>query len=53
MVSKDARPDGKPIQMKLPVVRHKEMKAYAAERGISMIDMFLKGYQIFRKTRGG
>ena len=38
----------KPIQIKVPVSKHKEMKAYAAEQGISMTDMLLAGYDMYR-----
>ncbi|KAB7714786.1 hypothetical protein GBN32_01990 [Plesiomonas shigelloides] len=38
----------KPIQIKVSVAKHKEMKAYAAEQGISMTEMLLAGYKMFR-----
>lgn len=55
VTGKGARPDSdiKPIQIKVSVARHKEMKAYAAEQGISMKDMLLEGYRMLRETRGG
>ncbi|EAB8479581.1 hypothetical protein NAK90_005048 [Salmonella enterica] len=50
VTGKGAVPDSsvKPIQIKVPVSKHKEMKAYAAEQGISMTDMLLAGYDMFR-----
>jgi len=51
VTGKGAQPDTdiKPIQIKVPVSKHKEMKAYAAEQGISMTDMLLAGYDMYRK----
>ncbi|EHN8761210.1 MULTISPECIES: hypothetical protein [Enterobacteriaceae] len=50
VTGKGAVPDSsvKPIQIKVPVSKHKEMKAYAAEQGISMTDMLLAGYEMYR-----
>lgn len=50
VTGKGAVPDSavKPIQIKIPVAKHKEMKAYAAEQGISMTDMLLSGYEMYR-----
>lgn len=52
VTGKSAQPDSevKPIQIKVPVSKHKEMKAYAAELGISMTDMLLAGYDMYRKN---
>jgi hypothetical protein len=49
MLPKGAAPDSsvKPIQIKVPVSKHKEI-AYAAEQGISMTDMLLAGYEMYR-----
>ncbi|BEM90534.1 hypothetical protein J4G53_25535 [Serratia ureilytica] len=51
VTGKGAQPDTevKPIQIKVPVNKHKEMKTYAAEQGITMTDMLLAGYDMFRK----
>lgn len=51
VTGKGALPDThvKPIQIKVPVSKHKEMKAYAAEQGISMTDMLLAGYDMYRQ----
>ena len=38
----------KPIQIKVPVSKHKEMKAYAAEQGKSMTEMIMAGYEMYR-----
>lgn len=50
VTGKGSVPDStvKPIQIKVPVSKHKEMKAYAAEQGISMTDMLLAGYEMYR-----
>ncbi|EMT6385493.1 MULTISPECIES: hypothetical protein [Bacteria] len=50
VTGKGAKPDTdiKPIQIKIPVNKHKEMKAYAAEQGISMTEMLLTGYEMYR-----
>lgn len=50
VTGKGAQPDTevKPIQIKVPVNKHKEMKAYAAEQGISMTEMLLAGYDMYR-----
>ncbi|MFV4848083.1 hypothetical protein NMD69_17140 (plasmid) [Edwardsiella tarda] len=50
VTGKGAAPDSavKPIQIKVPVSKHREMKAYAAEQGISMTDMLLAGYDMYR-----
>lgn len=51
VTGKSAQPDTeiKPIQIKVPINKHKEMKAYAAEQGISMTEMLLAGYDMYRK----
>lgn len=51
VTGKGAQPDTevKPIQIKVPVNKHKEMKAYAAELGISMTEMLLAGYDMYRQ----
>lgn len=51
VTGKGALPDTevKPIQIKVPVNKHKEMKAYAAEQGISMTEMLLIGYDMYKK----
>lgn len=51
VTGKSAQPDTeiKPIQIKVPVNKHKEMKAYAAELGISMTEMLLAGYDMYRQ----
>ncbi|MBW3533442.1 hypothetical protein [Shewanella sp. NKUCC06_TVS] len=51
VTGKSALPDNdtKPIQIKVPVKQHKEMKAYAAEQGISMTEMLLAGYEMYRQ----
>lgn len=41
--------DVKPIQIKVPVKKHREMKAYAAEQGITITDMLLAGYDMYRE----
>lgn len=38
----------KPLQIKVPLSKHKEMKAYAAEQGISMTDMIMQAYELYR-----
>lgn len=50
VTGKGSQPDTetKPIQIKVPVNKHKEMKAYAAEQGITMTDMLLAGYEMYR-----
>ena len=50
VTGKGAKPDGavKPIQIKIPVNKHKEMKAYAAEQGITMTELLLTGYEMYR-----
>lgn len=50
VTGKSALPDTemKPIQIKIPVNKHKEMKTYAAELGITMTEMLLTGYELFR-----
>lgn len=50
VTGKGALPDTeiKPIQIKVPVMKHKEMKAYAAEQGISMTEMLMSGYEMYR-----
>ncbi|MFH6840968.1 hypothetical protein [Providencia rettgeri] len=50
VTGKGAKPDGdiKPIQIKIPVSKHKEMKAYAAEQGITMTEMLLTSYEMYR-----
>ncbi|KGT88745.1 hypothetical protein NG99_20965 [Erwinia typographi] len=54
VTGKGAIPDTeiKPIQIKVPNAKHKEMKAYAAEQGISMTEMLLEGYRLLRDKRG-
>lgn len=51
VTGKGALPDTevKHIQIRIPVSKHKEMKAYAAEQGITMTDMLLIGYDMYRK----
>ena len=50
VTGKGAQPDTeiKPIQITVPVNKHKEMKTYAAEQGISMTEMLLAGYSMYR-----
>ncbi len=50
VMGKGAQPDTeiKPIQIRVSVKKHKEMKTYAAEQGISMTEMLLAGYAMYR-----
>jgi NRPS condensation-like uncharacterized protein len=50
VTGKGAEPDTtvKPIQIKVSVKKHREMKAYAAEQGITITDMLLAGYEMYR-----
>lgn len=52
VTGKASIPEGaiKPLQIKIPVAKHKEMKAYAAEQGITMTDMLLAGYELYRQN---
>ncbi|EPZ8357841.1 hypothetical protein ACXWYY_003382 [Enterobacter hormaechei] len=51
VTGKGAVPDTaiKPVQIKIPASKHKEIKAYAAEQGISMSELMLRGYEMYRK----
>lgn len=50
VTGKGAEPETavKPIQIKVSVKKHREMKAYAAEQGITITDMLLSGYEMYR-----
>ncbi|QOI58067.1 hypothetical protein [Rouxiella badensis] len=54
VTGKGAEPDfaTKPIQLKVPISKHKEMKSYAAEQGITMREMLLEGYELLKSKRG-
>ena len=54
VTGKGAEPDSavKPIQLKVSLSKHKEIKAYAAEQGISMQEMLLEGYELLKAKRG-
>ncbi len=51
VTGKSAQPDTeiKPIQIKVSIKKHKEMKAYAAEQGITMTEMLMAGYDMYRE----
>lgn len=50
MTGKSSQPDGtvKPIQIKITMVKHKEIKTYAAEQGITITELLLAGYDMYR-----
>ncbi|HBO7934620.1 TPA: hypothetical protein L5C15_005757 [Pseudomonas aeruginosa] len=38
----------KPIQMRVPIEKHSEIKAYAAEQQLSITDLMMKAYEEYR-----
>lgn len=38
----------KPIQIRVPVEKHSEIKAYAAEQQLSITDLLMKAYEEYR-----
>ncbi len=38
----------KPIQIRMPVEKHSEIKAYAAERQMSITELLLEAYEEYR-----
>lgn len=39
----------KPIQIRVPVEKHSEIKAYAAEQQLSITDLLMKAYEEYRQ----
>lgn len=52
VTSKPAAEGLKPIQFKIDAKRHQELKIYAAERGISMTQLFHEMYDFYRANHG-
>uniref|UniRef100_A0A3B0MMN1 Uncharacterized protein n=1 Tax=Arsenophonus endosymbiont of Trialeurodes vaporariorum TaxID=235567 RepID=A0A3B0MMN1_9GAMM len=50
VTGKNIKPDTiiKPIQIKVSINKHKKMKIYAAEQGITITDMLLAGYEMYK-----
>lgn len=50
VTGKNIQPDTiiKPIQIKVSINKHKEMKTYAAEQGITITEMLLAGYEMYK-----
>jgi len=38
----------KPIQIRVPIEKHSEIKAYAAEQQLSITDLLMKAYEEYR-----
>jgi len=38
----------KPIQIRVPIEKHSEIKAYAAEQQMSITDLLMKAYEEYR-----
>lgn len=38
----------KPIQIKITAAKHKEIKTYAAEQGMTITELLLAGYDMYR-----
>lgn len=41
--------DTKPVQIRVPVEKHTEIKAYAAEQQMSITDLLLMAYEEYRQ----
>lgn len=41
--------DSKPMQIRVPVEKHTEIKAYAAEQQMSITDLLLMAYEEYRQ----
>ena len=42
-----------PLNFKVPAEFHREFKAYAAQRGISMLELLQEGFRMVKQQRGG
>lgn len=42
--------DTKPVQIRVPVGKHTEIKAYAAEQQLSITDLLLMAYEEYRQS---
>jgi hypothetical protein len=41
-----------PLNFKVPAEFHREFKTYAAQRGISMLELLQEGFRLVRERRG-
>lgn len=53
MTGKGAEPEStiKNIQVKVPISKHAEMKAFAAENHMSISAMMMEAYKLFKATK--
>lgn len=54
VLQKNSKPDDtiKPIQLKIPLPKHTEIKTYASEQGMSITELMLAGYEMYRAKMG-
>lgn len=41
-----------PLNFKVPVEFHREFKTYAAQRGVSMVDLLQEGFRLIKEQQG-